>query len=107
MFRKNKKCGLLAAAIAAMLLMLIFAGCTPQETASAATPSPTPANSAVQKENAIKAGDVYRYYLWSVTDEKDPFKNAGPRADSMRKRLAEFEQKYDITVKYVASTGGY
>lgn len=107
MFRKNKKCGLLAAAIAAMLLMLIFAGCTPQETASAATPSPTPENSAVQKENAIKAGDVYRYYLWSVTDEKDPLKNAGPRADSMRKRLAEFEQKYDITVKYVASTGGY
>ena len=100
---------MIALAAALLLMLLVLAGCS-EGTSTEGIPTPTPSASVTsgsEKVNAIKAGDVYRYYLWSTADEDNPFKDAGARSESMKERLEEFQTEYGITIKYVESTGGY
>lgn len=99
----------IALAAALLLMLLVLAGCS-EGTSTEGIPTPTPSASVTsgsEKVNAIKPGDVYRYYLWSTADEDNPFKDAGARSESMKERLEEFQTEYGITIKYVESTGGY
>ena len=101
--------GLLALALAAGIMAL--AGCAGEkEPALSATPAPTGGTAQATQsnlKNAIKAGEVYRYYVWNTEDESDPFKNV----DGVRKEMAvnnkiQFEEKYGVTIRYVLSAGG-
>lgn len=58
-------------------------------------------------KNAVKAGEVYRYYVWNTEDESDPFKNVdGVRKEMAVNNKAQFEEKYGVTIRYVLSAGG-
>lgn len=101
--------GLLALALAAGIMAL--GGCAGEkEPALSATPgsyrrdgSSNPTN----LKNAIKAGEVYRYYVWNTEDESDPFKNVdGVRKEMAVNNKAQFEEKYGVTIRYVLSAGG-
>lgn len=53
-------------------------------------------------ENAIKAGETYRYFCWAVEDENDPY-SFEPTVvqENLPKKRAELEEQYGITIKYV------
>ena len=101
--------GLLALALAAGIMAL--AGCAVEkEPALSATPAPTGGTAQATQsnlKNAIKAGEVYRYYVWNTEDESDPFKNVdGVRKEMAVNNKAQFEEKYGVTIRYVLSAGG-
>lgn len=94
-------------ALAGITAVLALAGCGGGgEPSASATPAPTGSAEAGQSgnnpNNAIKEGEIYRYYVWNTEDESDPFKNIdGVRKEMAIKNKAEFEEKYGVTVRYV------
>ena len=101
--------GLLALALAAGIMAL--AGCAGEkEPALSAPPAPTGGTAQATRsnlKNAVKAGEVYRYYVWNTEDESDPFKNVdGVRKEMAVNNKAQFEEKYGVTIRYVLSAGG-
>ena len=99
-------------ALAGITAVLALAGCGGGgEPSASATPAPTGSAEAGQSgnnpNNAIKEGEIYRYYVWNTEDESDPFKNIDRvRKEMAIKNKAEFEEKYGVTVRYVLSAGG-
>lgn len=99
--------------VVALLLATVFlmVGCGP-ETTDTSTNAPTPIPTSGETEGtgeqtvvAIKPGDNYRYYLWSVTDGENPFSTSvNPERD--RQRWEEYQNKYDITITYVQAQAG-
>jgi len=99
--------------VVALMLTAAFllVGCGPETSptngtsAPTATPAPSEEPSQEAEKNAIKAGDNYRYYLWSVTDGENPFSTSvNPERD--RQRWTDYQEKYGITITYVQAQAG-
>lgn len=90
------------------LLAGAFAACTPGPSGTATAPTPTPTTT-VEKEIAMKTGDVYRVLIWSNTVENQWVDGVSQGADSERIRedWLEFQDKYGVTVTYVAAPGDW
>lgn len=59
-------------------------------------------------KNAIKEGEVYRYFEWQITDPEDPFAFASDDGKEFYlNRRNAVQQKYGITIQYVAATANW
>ena len=100
-----KKLVITAVLLLSMVLMLV--GCNQPEEKPSATPVPSVGPSQPTTLNAINAGEVYRYYVWSTDDENDPFRDAGARNQSLTEKWHAYEAEKSITIQYVKATGGH
>ncbi|HJA69606.1 MAG TPA: hypothetical protein H9664_06255 [Firmicutes bacterium] len=100
----------------------VLAGCG-ENTSADVTPAPTGSGQIIQSpsatktylmdrdenlKNAIKEGEVYRYFEWQITDPEDPFAFAGDDGKEFYlNRRNAVQQKYGITIQYVAATANW
>ncbi|MDD6204260.1 MAG: extracellular solute-binding protein [Firmicutes bacterium] len=81
------------------------------------TPTPTPTGTSAASDGntpnapdklAMKAGDVYRIFLWSNTAENQYVDGltGGIRAGENRYRWLKFQEQYGVTVTWIANPGG-
>ena len=109
-------------ALCLVFCMSFLAGCGGNEAEASATPAPSGSQTAVSTpktdtylmdrdenlKNAIKQGEIYRYFEWIINDTEDPFaaSTVEDREFFMNRRNA-VEQKYGITIQYVAVTSNW
>ena len=115
--KKNKHLIIAVCVLLCVMLLTACGGGDGKATASA-TPAPTGAAEASATggtnsgsllpprgdnlQNAIKAGETYRYFCWAVKDENDPY-SFEPTVvqENLPKKRAELEEQYGITIKYI------
>ena len=108
---KNIKKALLVLLLIAALA-LVFTACENPEAKQTATPAPS--GTAVIDEEVIakpedkgvvmKAGDVYRIFVWSNVAENDQVNGiTGTRAAEKRQRWLDFQEAYGVTITWVES----
>ena len=107
----------LVALMCVLMCVLVFAACTdnkPSGSASA-TPAPTGTSGAetgntpnTPDKIAMKAGDVYKIFVWANAVENQWVDGitGGARAEEIRQRWLDFQEQYGVTVTWIASPGG-
>lgn len=103
---KGKLC---VAAVIMFVLAMSFSGCANKT--DQPTPEPTSAasfqtNGAEQTDNgllnAVKAGEIYRYLVWNVTDPDNPYESLTDlMAQNWHQKRESIQDKYGITIEYV------
>ena len=113
----------LICAVCLIICLGMLAGCGDGAQSSSPTPAPTGAQTAGNTpktetylmdrddenlKNAIKEGEIYRYFEWQITDPNDPFASSSAEGKeyAMNRRNA-VEQKYGITIQYVVATANW
>jgi len=90
-----------------ILCVLMFTACESPETTGGVEPTPIPSATAESEEAkiAMKAGDVYRAFVWNNYEENQfvDGTSLGVRAEDYRQRWLDFQQQYDVTITWVAN----
>ena len=95
---------IIVALLCVLLCAAMFTAC--QNPEGTATPIPTGTPEVVAKPDkiAMKAGDVYRIFVWNNTVENQAVDGTqGARGEETRKRWQDFQEEYGVTITWVAN----
>ena len=107
----------LVALMCVLMCVLVFAACTDNKPSGSASATPVPTGtSGTETGNtpntpdkiAMKAGDVYKIFVWANAVENQWVDGitGGARAEEIRQRWLDFQEQYGVTVTWIASPGG-
>ena len=94
--------------LCAALCLMMFTACQPN---IGDTPTPGPSQSTEQgapepDEIAMVAGDEYKIFVHANLVENEWVNGEGSRGEDTRQRWIDFQEKYGVTITWVANTAG-